>query len=91
MKASLVLSVALVLEVVLVLKGGTFMSERLASAEQDLSSRVTHWKHGVGLLKTPVDWLLGKGLGRLPANYAAQVPNEEFPGDERHSPRVLLV
>jgi hypothetical protein len=84
MKASLVLSVALVLEVVLVLKGGTFMSERLASAEQDLSSRVAHWKHGVGLLKTPADWLLGKGLGRLPANYAAQVPNEEFPGDARY-------
>lgn len=83
-KASLALSVTLVLEIVLVLEGGTFMSERLASAEQDLSSRVTHWKHGVGLLMTPTDWLLGKGLGRLPANYASKVPNEEFPGDARH-------
>jgi hypothetical protein len=83
-KASLTLSVALVLEVVLVLEGGNFMSKRLASAEQDLSSRVAHWKHGIGLLKSPADWLLGKGLGRLPANYAAQVPNEEFPGDARH-------
>lgn len=82
-KASLVLSVTLALEVVLVLEGGTFMSKRLANAEQDLSSRLMHWKQGVSLLKTPADWLLGKGLGRLPANYAAQVPNEEFPGDAR--------
>ena len=82
-KASLALSVILILEVVLVLEGGSFMSQRLASADQDLSSRLTHWKHGVDLLKTPADWLLGKGLGRLPANYASQVPNEEFAGDAR--------
>ena len=84
LKASVVLSITLVLEVVGVLEGGTFMQERLASAEQDLSSRVEHWKNGVGLLDGPTDWLLGKGLGRLPANYAANVPGEEFPGDARH-------
>ncbi|MBT3068646.1 hypothetical protein [Rhodoferax sp. U11-2br] len=84
LKASVVLVLALVLEVVGVLEGGSFMSERLASAGQDLSSRMAHWKSGVGLLKHPSDWLLGKGLGRLPANYAAQVPFEEFPGDARH-------
>jgi hypothetical protein len=84
LKASVVLVLALVLEVVGVLEGGTFMSERLASAGQDISSRMEHWKSGVGLLKRPADWLLGKGLGRLPANYAAQVPFEEFPGDARH-------
>ncbi len=84
-KASVLLSITLVLEVVGVLEGGTFMSERLASAEQDMSSRVEHWKNGVRLIKTPTDWLLGKGLGRLPANYAAQVAGEEFPGDARHT------
>lgn len=83
LKASGVLMVTLVLEVVAVLEGGSFMSERLASAGQDLSSRVEHWKSGIGLLQRPADWLLGKGLGRLPANYAAQVPFEEFPGDAR--------
>ena len=83
-KASMVLLLALVLEVVGVLEGGSFMSERLASAGQDLSSRMEHWKSGVGLLKHPTDWMLGKGLGRLPANYAAQVPFKEFPGDARH-------
>ncbi|WP_180126309.1 hypothetical protein [Rhodoferax sp. BLA1] len=84
LKASVVLVLALVLEVVGVLEGGSFMSERLTSAGQDLSSRVEHWKNGLGLLRRPTDWLLGKGLGRLPANYAAQVPFEEFPGDARH-------
>lgn len=84
LKASVLLSVTLVLEVVGVLEGGTFMQERLASAEQDLSSRVEHWQNGVRLLKGPADWWFGKGLGRLPAHYAAQVPGEEFPGDARH-------
>jgi len=83
LKASLVLLATLILQVFAVLEGGTFMSERLASAGQDLSSRADHWKSGVGLLNSPGDWLLGKGLGRLPANYAAQVPKEEFPGDAR--------
>jgi len=83
-KESVVLVLALVLEVVGVLEGGSFMSERLASAGQDLSSRVAHWKNGLGLLQRPTDWLLGKGLGRLPANYAAHVPFEEFPGEARH-------
>jgi hypothetical protein len=81
--ASGVLLAALALEVVGVLEGGTFMSKRMASAEQDLVSRVEHWKRGVGLLSGPADWLLGIGLGRLPSNYAAQVPNEEFPGNAR--------
>lgn len=84
LKASGVLLVALTLEVIGVLEGGTFMSKRMASAEQDLASRVEHWKRGVGLLSGPADWLLGKGLGRLPAHYAAEVPAEEFPGDARH-------
>ncbi len=79
--AGVLLSVALVLEVAAVLMGGTFMTERLASAEKDLSSRMEHWQQGVDLLESPADWLLGKGLGRLPANYAAQGPQGEFSGD----------
>jgi len=83
LKASVVLLAALVVEVLVVLEGGTFMSERIASARQDFSSRTAHWKSGIGLLHSPTDWLIGKGLGRLPANYAAQVPKEEFPGGAR--------
>ncbi|WP_158025679.1 O-antigen ligase family protein [Rhodoferax antarcticus] len=88
-KASVALGVVLMLEVVVVLQSGSFMSKRLASTEQDLSSRVEHWKNGVGMLKGSSDWLLGIGLGRLPANYAAQVPNEEFPGDALWHPEPL--
>jgi O-antigen ligase len=81
--AGLLLCAALLLEVVVVLMGGTFMTERLASAEKDMSSRLAHWQQGVDLLASPADWLLGKGLGRLPANYAAQGPQGEFSGDVR--------
>jgi len=85
-RASAALVVVVVLEVLVVLIGGTFMSERLGRAEQDLSSRMEHWRSGVALLHGPADWLFGKGLGRLPANYAAQVPDGGFSGDVRWHP-----
>ena len=83
-KAGWLLFLALVLEVVAVMEGGTFMSERIANAEKDWSSRVEHWQNGLGLLTSPTDWLWGKGLGRLPTNYAAKVPKLEFSGDIKH-------
>ncbi len=70
----------LVLELWAVAVGGTFMTARLAKTGQDLDSRFEHWQNGVDLLQGPADWWLGKGLGRLPANYAAQVPGEGFSG-----------
>ena len=75
------LVLALVAEVVAVVGGGSFMTERLTSTDRDLGSRLAHWQHGLDLLDGPTDWLLGKGLGRLPANYAAHVPQGEFSGD----------
>jgi len=83
-RANGVLSMLVLLEVVAALVGGSFMAERLTRSEADLSSRVDHWRHGLDLLASPADWLLGKGLGRLPANYAAQAPKGEFPGAVRH-------
>lgn len=80
-KASLMLMLALAAEVPAVLGGGSFMMERLASTDRDLRSRVEHWQHGLDLLDGPIDWLLGKGLGRLPANYAGHVRQGEFSGD----------
>jgi hypothetical protein len=80
-KAGLMLVLALLVEVVAVVGGGSFMRERLSSTDDDLSSRLAHWQHGLGLLDGPADWLLGKGLGRLPANYAMHVPQGEFSGD----------
>jgi len=82
-RGDLVLLLVLALEVLAVLMGGSFMAERLGRTEQDLVSRMVHWRNGVGLLEGPIDWLLGKGLGRLPANYAAQVPAGEFSGTVR--------
>lgn len=79
-KASLVLLLALAAEVAAVLGGGSFMRERLSHTDRDYRSRTEHWQHGLALLEGPADWLLGKGLGRLPANYARHAPNGEFSG-----------
>ena len=79
-KASVVLAVALVMEVAAVLGGGNFMAARLAAAGQDLGSRLVHWKNGLTLLDQPAAQWLGIGLGRLPANYARRVSGAEFSG-----------
>ena len=88
-KAGVALSLLLVSEVLGVLFGGTFMAERLASAQDDLDGRVQHWTRGLNLLETPMDWAFGKGLGRLPANYAQISPETEFSGSVRLSAREL--
>lgn len=80
-RASLALMLVLTAEVAAVLGAGSFMMDRLASADRDFGSRVEHWRRGLDLLDGPTDWLLGKGLGRLPANYAAHVPQGEFSGE----------
>ena len=79
--ASLALAFALALEVVAVLGLGSYMRERFAASSRDRGSRLAHWQAGLGLLDGPADWLLGIGLGRLPAVYAHGVPGQEFPGD----------
>ncbi|MEO8120961.1 MAG: hypothetical protein ABI606_16775 [Rhodoferax sp.] len=84
-KGSLLLMLALASEVAAVMIGSSFMTERLARTDRDLGSRVEHWQHGLELLESPADWLLGKGLGRLPANYASHVPEGEFSGDVKLS------
>jgi hypothetical protein len=70
----------LLLEVVLVYGTGSFMGSRVVASERDFGSRLQHWGHGIGLLHGPTDWLLGIGLGRLPAHYARFVPEREFSG-----------
>lgn len=79
-KASLMLVLALLAEVITVLGAGSFMMDRLDNADRDLGSRLAHWQHGVALLDGPGDWLLGKGLGRFPVQYASHAPHAEFPG-----------
>jgi hypothetical protein len=78
--AALALTLALLTEAVAVIGGGTFMRSRLEASERDLGARLAHWRHGLGLLTRPSDWLVGIGAGRLPARYAHDVPRGEFSG-----------
>lgn len=82
-KASVMLALALLIEVAGVLGAGSFMIKRLNTADRDLDSRLTHWQHGLSLLQHPTDWLLGIGLGRFPAHYAREVPRGEFSGSAK--------
>jgi len=79
-RAGWVLAVAIVSEVVGVLSGGSYMADRVATTDRDFGSRMAHWQRGVSLLASPSDWLLGKGLGRLPALYAKSFPEGELSG-----------
>jgi len=79
-KASLMLVLALFIEVALVLGAGSFMMNRLNTTDHDLGSRLTHWQLGLDLPQHPTDWWLGIGLGRFPDRYANQVPRGEFSG-----------
>jgi hypothetical protein len=74
------LVLALVFEAVVVLGPDSFMSSRLAKSALDYESRTAHWRRGIDLLHGPQDWLLGLGLGRLPAHYDRFAPRGEFPG-----------
>jgi O-antigen ligase len=64
---SLVVVILVVLEIVLVFGSDSFMNKRLAETERDFGGRLEHWEQGMGLLKTPDEWLFGIGLGKLPA------------------------
>ena len=79
-QAGWVLSIALVGEVIGVLNGGSYMTDRMAATERDFGSRMAHWERGLSLLQTPADWLLGRGLGRLPALYSASFYEGELSG-----------
>ena len=92
----LAMAVTLLLESALVLGGGTFMADRLASSDVDLVGRVQHWRSGLSLLKTPSAWATGLGMGRFPAHYSREVEDGQYPGqaswhtDESQRAHVLL-
>ncbi len=80
------LAAALLVEVLAVMWTGSFLIERLAQSDRDLSSRIAHWAKGVALLHEPSDRAFGIGLGRLPAHYARFAPGHEFSGAVRLAP-----
>ncbi len=62
--------------------GGSYMTERFSTSQQDMTGRLNHWKAGLGQLDS-TDGLLGKGLGRYPASHFFAAPRGEHPGGYR--------
>ena len=58
------------LAVPVVASQSTYLRERLLASGTDLSTRLTHWKATVDLMKTdPLHWVAGVGLGRFPREF----------------------
>ena len=81
--AKVALIIVMLLQGVAVIGNDSFMLARMKRSTHDFGSRLAHWNNGLHLLRGPTDWWLGKGLGRLPAEYAATVPQGEFSGDAK--------
>lgn len=81
--AGIAVVLLLALEVALVLGADSFLSRRLAAAERDFGGRLQHWGQGIGLLKTPGEWLFGIGIGQLPARFVQGEGGLSLPGSLR--------
>ncbi|MBK8767760.1 MAG: hypothetical protein IPM01_25345 [Burkholderiaceae bacterium] len=71
---------AMVTVVVAVMSGGAYMGDRFASVSRDFEGRMDHWSDSLGMLVTPSDWLIGKGMGQFPANYFYHLKKSDLPG-----------
>jgi hypothetical protein len=84
-----------VLEIMLVLGADSFMNKRLAASERDFGGRWQHWGQGIGLLKTPEEWLFGIGIGKLPAHLTQGEAGYVLPGafhwDEGAGQRSMVI
>ena len=74
---------AMVGGIVSIFGGGAYMSERFSTTSSDMDTRVAHWTEGWHMLTAPLDPVLGKGLGRYPANYYLAGASTQHPGDYR--------
>jgi hypothetical protein len=66
-----------------VFSGGAYMTGRFSTNERDLDTRFAHWALAYDMMRTPADFMLGKGLGRFPANYFLVGKLDRHPGDYR--------
>jgi hypothetical protein len=66
-----------------VMGGGSYMTERFSTTGGDMDVRLAHWRDGWNMLTSPLDPILGKGLGRYPASYFFSSSSNEHPGDYR--------
>jgi len=82
--AGVALTSALMVEAVAVLGAQSFMLTRMAASYDDYGSRLEHWAAGLASLNRGGDWLLGRGLGRVPALYAGGAA--EFSGHVSTAP-----
>ena len=71
---------ALVMGSVAIFAGGAYMGGRFSTSRGDLDSRIAHWTEGISRLKSPDQWLLGKGLGRFPATSLYESLDAAIPG-----------
>lgn len=72
---------ALVMGSVAIFAGGAYMGGRFSASRGDLDSRIAHWTEGISRLKSPEQWLLGKGLGRFPATSLYESLDAALPGN----------
>ena len=79
-RANVMLVVALLAQVAAVIGTESFMRARVKDSEGDFAKRLVHWQHGVRLLHDSADWSFGRGSGRLPAEFAGSLPEDELPG-----------
>jgi hypothetical protein len=56
------------------------MGERFSQTSHNLDERTQHWETSLNLLKTPTDWLLGRGVGSFPKSYWLGAPERMVPG-----------
>lgn len=79
-QGALLVGVAALAALVAIFSGGAYMGKRFSQTEGDVKGRLEHWHNGLALLQSPMDWLVGKGLGRFPENFFFGAPGNEFPG-----------
>ncbi len=82
-------------EIALLLGADSFMSRRMAATQRDFGGRLQHWERGIGLLRSPGEWLFGIGLGRLPARLTQGEHGLALPGtfnwQERAGRRFMTI
>lgn len=67
--SSVLVLLALAVEIILVFGTDSFMNHRLQDTRRDFGGRLEHWERGLRQLERPTDWLFGVGLGKLPSRW----------------------
>lgn len=81
--AGWMLVAVILVEIAVVLAGGTFMASRWLAGDRDMGGRLWHWRLSLQTLDGPADLLLGIGPGQFPRQVAALGPAHELPGRAR--------